>query len=199
MRKIIPRIHPRRSITSVIPKIITTVILSILVTDLIFSQQKNRILRGREEKVLEYQLVEEKDLGQNLREVIYSKRTKNSPMKPQYISKYFLTQDGMKITGDLLRADNFQKLTTTGIENNFVFSDYGNFYSEKKVVERKLDGSLKMRIKFYQAPDVLLWEKEYERGYDLPDVSFIVSDFDGSVIEINNIHYIINFYNSRGA
>ncbi len=195
MRKIITNKRPRRTITSVIPKTITLVILSILITDLVFSQQKTRTWRGREGKVMEYELVKEQNLGKDIRKVIYSKKTYTDPMKPKYIRRHFITKDGRKLPGELVALNKGKAIPNISPKDRITFTESGNFYYRKKVLERIEKGPMKIRVSFFQAPDKILWEKDYIIGYDAGGPGYIISDFDGTVVEIVGKLY---FYSSSG-
>jgi len=173
---------------------VALLVFSDLLPDLLFSQQKSSEWRGLEGKTLEYEMETEQDLGKEIRQVIFSETTKEAPARPKYIRRRALSGEEKSVGDNLIAADNFQSVRIISKGGRFIISDQGNFYGWKRPVGERTDWTIPMRVTFYRAPNEMLWEKDYEKEYDSRDLSFVISNSDGSVVEINSISGQVKFY-----
>jgi hypothetical protein len=151
--------------------------------------------RSREGRALIYRKVEEQELGRNVQQVVYAKKTHASPSKPKIVQMRVVATPGE--VKEVVKRFGGLEISTP--ENySMRYSKHGNFYAIKEVIQQVPMVSSTRRIAFYSESEQMLWTREYEVPYDASETSFFISDEDGSVVEVDPNNLIVTFFDGTG-
>ncbi len=183
-------------------KIIMTVIFFAL-NSLVFGQEKWNEFRGRRGKALEYKEVTDKELEKDIRVIKFSHKGKTSiDFSSVVVSKKKLPDDRkMDDEVKFFQENNLIHKIKLGPKNRVKrISDQGKYVIITTVIKESVieehDGLYQYEL--INANGKRMWTKTKKEQSDAYSNAYIISDYDGSVVEIDGLEGLLIFCKPNG-